>query len=181
MANTSSRNIPTAADYMSAILATNIEAPSPTSYAPLLDSDNNPITLIDTSDGFLGAAFYNQQTRQIIISLEGSAPLVNPYGTSPDTAINRGAQASDFQIYLQQKPTAIEQDLQNFVTNIQNAAKVDGLSGDSRNIFVTGHSLGGYITERAAEEYDFGGAAFGAPGIPNEAFGGSITKCIVPR
>lgn len=41
-----------------------------------------------------------------------------------------------------------------------------GYSLDPSNVFVTGNSLGGYAAELASQQYGYGGAAFGAPGIP---------------
>ncbi|MCP1747593.1 putative Ig domain-containing protein [Bradyrhizobium japonicum] len=111
------------------------------------------------ADGFFAEAF-EDVSGSIVISYQGSALDDTPYGSaslSADVAIAFGGMPAVFA------------DALAFALDVEN-------SYGSRDIYVTGHSLGGVEAEYVAEQFPFikGGATFGSPGLP--LFFGTATQ-----
>jgi hypothetical protein len=123
--------------------------PSLTTWTPLLISPQ-----ADEADGMYADAFLTG-TGQIVIAFEGTKP----------TNTSSQVLGADLSIYNQKIPQAFL-DAKAFAATVASAAAARGIP--ATQIFVTGHSLGGSEAEYIASlpQFGYGGATFGATGIP---------------
>ncbi len=145
------------------------------------------VNLTDASTGFSPQAFTNPTTHQIVIAFPGidtvsfvenqvSGGLL---GTS--AALNQGAYKSDMALESGgQNPSAslqldaLQLDVRNYVQAVINTAASMGI--DPANVFVAGHSIGGYEAQVAAMLFPElgGGVSYGGPGVPGLGSGDII-------
>jgi hypothetical protein len=117
----------------------------------------------DRNAGFFGAALRVDrpgQADQIVIAFEGTDP--SRVSVTTDPVFLAAQLEADAQIYLGQIPEAFT-DALAFTEDVLDTAETHGIP--RKNVYVTGHSLGGAEAEYVAAQLDLGGATFGAPGI----------------
>jgi hypothetical protein len=110
-------------------------------------------------DGFFADAFFEDDTRQIVIAFRrlNPIPFVNAGTYDADAAILHGLPLPGY-----------EADLKAFVAAVIVAAteQTPPLSTGQDNTFVTGNSLGAYGAQLAAQAFHYGGVGFAGPGLP---------------
>lgn len=110
-------------------------------------------------DGFFADAFFDDDTRQIVIAFRrlNPIPFVNVGTYDADAAILHGLPLRGY-----------EADLKAFIAAVTVAAaeQTPPLSIRPDNVYVTGNSLGAYGAQLAAKEFHYGGVGFAGPGLP---------------
>lgn len=117
----------------------------PAGMTPLLNSAGQPVQDSIASDGFYAAAF-KDSAGNIVVAYQGT----DPSSIAQDYA--------DAAIFGRHAPPALTDALAFAELVQQNAG--------GAQIYVTGHSLGGIEAEEVAFTLGFGGASFGASGLP---------------
>ena len=159
-------------------------APSNADYLNAINADKNPgngdaippgYSLLYSStydqtfaqNGLYGNAYVNEATGQIIVAFEGPVTVSSGSAGVDQTLANAAAQIDT---RLANNDASVTSEMQStaagFMANVQQAAESSGFSYSSSNVFVTGNSEGGFIAEVVSQDTGFGGASFGAPGMP---------------
>ena len=125
------------------------------------------------SDGFFGQAFQDK-AGNIIIAFEGS--ILDPKDPAYSTTFGAGSRAADLALLkyglgLPQTPAAFS-DALVFVSQVESEF-------GSKNVYLTGHSLGGAEAEFVASQTGLNGVTFGAPGVlPNSVMTSSFLNYV---
>lgn len=112
----------------------------------LMDANGQPLTVI-TASGCTAAA-YKDSSDNIIVAFQGTS--------------TQSQFAADLQIVRGQSSSAVFNDALSFTREVEAAASAGGI----KNVYVTGHSLGGTLAEYVASKAGLGGAAFAGSGVP---------------
>ena len=142
--------------YTSGLTPPNPKLMSKLGLTPLV-ANGQTVSSLDSLSGFYGEAFVTSgPSPDVIIAFQGTNP-------SPPNIVFGAAQAADdAKIYLGQTAYSYP-DALSFTQQALAEAASQGIG--SRNVFLTGHSLGAAEAEYVASQTGLVGATFGTPGI----------------
>ncbi|MGU3502583.1 hypothetical protein [Mycobacterium sp. C31M] len=153
------RPTPTVAQFLNASTAAYGWGTTPGGIVPLTDANGFQLQATNVFSGMSGKAWVTEQG-QIIIAYQGTTGgtnlLVNPLITLTQLA-------ADMQVILTGTTPLAFYDALRFARRVQEEAALQGYAAE--DVFVTGHSLGGWEAQFVSQRTGLAGIGFEGPGL----------------
>jgi len=163
---------PTVAQFLNASAAGYGLGTTPGGLVPFV-ADGFQMSLTNILSGMVGTAWVTPQ-QQIIIAYQGTTGGTNLL-FNPLIAISQVL--ADMQVILTRTTPWAFHDALLFARRVQDEATKQGYGAD--DVFVTGHSLGGWEAEFVAQRTGLGGIGFESPGINTTVAGNGASSMFV--